>query len=492
MASLGDLVSRLGSTDEPSEDVSDLISLESTEQRSRQRTALSTWEHSREAKEGEPQRRNGARIFYCKHCDDYKVVSTTSARHHLSSKHEIVVGKKESRVKVSSNRSLGEIYGRLGVERKEIESAVLKDVLDKRVINEALVSLIVLHNLPFRAVEWPEMHVLLKATNPAIDRELISSHSEVAIKINNSWVSSKDAVRKRLQSAISKIHFSADIWTSPNRMLLLGICAHFVDRETQGLQKALVALRPILTHGGADQAVILTDTLQEYGVMKKLGYIIGDNHGSNDKLCRSLSETLIEDGMVWDPVHHRIRCLGHILNLAVQDFIFNEETVEDSDSEDEESTGRQRTEQQPKKRGKEAWRRLGPLGKLHNIIVHIRGSPSRTREFEKLAGRNIPLDNTTRWNSWHRMITVAIEKEGAIDTYIRTYYNNLREDSLTHDGWAEIHSTAKFLHPFHRATLDAEGDDATLDRVHRNMDVLAQHYENALVSWLYIQTYFLY
>jgi len=47
------------------------------------------------------------------------------------------------------------------------------------------------------------------------------------------------------------------------------------------------------------------------------------------------------------------------------------------------------------------FRTMGPLGKLHNIVIHIRGSSGRTKEFEDLAGRIIPLNNRTRWNSWY-------------------------------------------------------------------------------------------
>jgi hypothetical protein len=42
---------------------------------------------------------------------------------------------------------------------------------------------------------------------------------------------------------------------------------------------------------------------------------------------------------------------------------------------------------------------LGPLGKLHNIIVDICSSANRTTEFLAVATRMVPLDNRTRWNS---------------------------------------------------------------------------------------------
>ena len=48
---------------------------------------------------------------------------------------------------------------------------------------------------------------------------------------------------------------------------------------------------------------------------------------------------------------------------------------------------------------KARFRLLGPLSKAYNIVVHIRGSLSRIARFRALAGRIIPINNYTRWNS---------------------------------------------------------------------------------------------
>ena len=40
-----------------------------------------------------------------------------------------------------------------------------------------------------------------------------------------------------------------------------------------------------------------------------------------------------------------------------------------------------------------AFQAMGPLGKLHNIIIHIHNLASHTREFKDLTGRMIPLNN---------------------------------------------------------------------------------------------------
>lgn len=72
-----------------------------------------------------------------------------------------------------------------------------------------------------------------------------------------------------------------------------------------------------------------------------------------------------------------------------------------------------------------AFRLLGLLGKLHNIVVHIRSSAGCTKEFKELAERIIPLNNRTRWNSWLLMLVVANKRAGAIDTYTKNSFSVL-------------------------------------------------------------------
>ena len=40
-------------------------------------------------------------------------------------------------------------------------------------------------------------------------------------------------------------------------------------------------------------------------------------------MCRLISEGLKAKGLPnWNPTHHRIRCSGHIVNLALQAFLY--------------------------------------------------------------------------------------------------------------------------------------------------------------------------
>jgi len=86
------------------------------------------------------------------------------------------------------------------------------------------------------------------------------------------------------------------------------------------------------------------------------------------------------------------------------------------------------------KEARRAWfRLLGPLGKGHNIMVHIGGSPARTDVFRKLAGRLIPMDNCTRWNSWYEILLILLLLKGKMEDYYEKYKSELKENLLSRE-----------------------------------------------------------
>jgi hypothetical protein len=109
----------------------------------------------------------------------------------------------------------------------------------------------------------------------------------VRIKVEKAWKKHKNVVRRTLQAALSHIHISLNIWTSPNRWFLLAICAHFTSYD-QKKQKALLALQKVPGHSGEDQFSIFFPILQDYGIVQKLGAIITDNAALNNVLCRTI------------------------------------------------------------------------------------------------------------------------------------------------------------------------------------------------------------
>jgi len=428
----------------------------------------------------------GRPFIYCKHCPStpYGSVVATNFRGHFK-KHGIFVETRQNTILATASDELVQLYNKLSItgQVEEVETKVLKKVLHREIIDEALVSLVVVRNLPFSLAEWPEFHTFCKTLNPQATSHLTTTHKTISTMIDTSWQIHKDIVRKKLQSAVSSLHLSLDIWTSPNRYLLLGICAHFVDQPDELRRKALLALRPVTGHSGEEQFTVLLSVLQDYGIVRQVGCLVGDNASTNDTLCRALSQHLKrEEKIIWDDGKRRLRCIGHIINLVVQAFLFQDvmDTEELMSYDDKEKQGDIHDQDQ-----RQQFRLLGPLGKLHNIVVYIQKSLQRVKAFLDSAKRMVPLDNRTRWNSWHQMLDVAIQIPiaNAIDGFSKAHLETLRDDYLSPDEWRRLRTIHTILQPFTRATLETQGDVASLDRVLFTMDVLIKVFEKTLKTY---------
>ncbi len=454
-------------------------SLEISSVQSSRKNASSIHEYCRKPAGEEPIRDNQNRkLYYCALCP-YSASSTTNIRYHLQSKHEILADRNVPRAKFTASTQLQQLWKQALADNQSapFDSMVLKNALNKDVVDQALLNQIVIRNLPFRAVEWPEFHTFCQALNPESVSFITTAHSEVSKLIAQSFQLQKDVVRKRIQSALTRIHLSVDVWTSPNNHLLLAVCGHFIDSQEDRM-KALLGLRTIASHSGEKQWSALLPLLEDFGIVQKIGAIVADNSTTNDTLCRAISQHLNEKEEIWwDPSHERIRCQGHTINLIVQAFLFTEPELEIVEAYDhcdplqEELTEETQTEKE------ECFREMGVLGRLHNIVHHTRSSAGRMNEFKALAGRMIPLDNSTRWNSWYRMIDVALEAESAIDDYVKANFRTLEKDHLSPQDWNMLRVFHGFLKPFDRATLSTQGGQATLDRLLFTLDVLGKHME---------------
>src|SRR6478735_8831174 len=73
-------------------------------------------------------------------------------------------------------------------------------------------------------------------------------------------------LKAKLQSAVSKIHISSDLWTSPHRHGVLAVCARWVDEDYQP-RRALLSLPEIRhSHSGEHQSRIIFSTLDIYDI----------------------------------------------------------------------------------------------------------------------------------------------------------------------------------------------------------------------------------
>ena len=83
---------------------------------------------------------------------------------------------------------------------------------------------------------------------------------------------------------------------------------------------------------------------------------------------------------------------------------------------------------------------------MYNVITHIRSSNAHYNHFIAIALRAVPMDNETRWNSWYKIILVALELRAAIGKYQEEYINEFdKEDILNATDWKALESIRDFL-----------------------------------------------
>ena len=72
------------------------------------------------------------------------------------------------------------------------------------------------------------------------------------------------------------------------------------------------------------------------------------------------------------PKERRLRCIGHIINLIAKAFLFG------ADAKHYEVNGNFLSESEDIEKSLNLWRRLEPVGKVHNLVKFIQSSPQRS------------------------------------------------------------------------------------------------------------------
>jgi hypothetical protein len=418
--------------------------------------------HARSPTGDEPERdKDGRLLYYCneEHCLYSHGVSSNFLKH-LRSKHGINVKAQKNPVIQAAHQVMQGLVGDSGqLQVNQNQFGTRTTPISQETLRSTIAQLIVRHSLPFTTIEWPRLHSLLLMLNPEVEELLTICRRTLVSDIKACWEKEKIELKNRLRCARSKIHISLDVWTSPNTYLLLGIVAHYVASNDNRQISSLLALREIGGHAGEEQWFVLRTILEEYEILEKLGCIIGDSATTNGTLCRTIHQYFSEElFMEWNYETNQIRCIGHIINLIVQAFLFGQLREDELEQFDrEESEGIQYNDEAQQQRVRQ---QMSSLGKLHNIVVHIRRSAGRTKAFKAQAGVRIPLDNRTRWNSWYNMLQEAVQHEKSIDFYLKGQ-PDLKLDVLKTKDWDMLRTITRFLERFkvHTKQLESDGDD---------------------------------
>src|SRR5205823_5621034 len=97
-------------------------------------------------------------------------------------------------------------------------------------------------NQPFDIFNDPFLRELLLQANPALYSNIAWGRSALRSRLSKVYDAQTQVIRTELRNAISKIHITYDLWTSPNRHATLATSAHFIDPEGHQQQR-LLAMR---------------------------------------------------------------------------------------------------------------------------------------------------------------------------------------------------------------------------------------------------------
>lgn len=233
-----------------------------------------------------------------------------------------------------------------------------------------LVRWIVYHNVAFKMVDCEVFRDFIRYIAPRAEDAMPSS-TVVRDWIMRGYRIHQGLVKQKLQSAVSKIHFAFDMWTSSNYLSLNAVVAHFIDEDFKP-QALLLAIPKVEgKHTGANISSQVIKVIEDFGIeAHQVGYFIIDNASNNDTAICELAEHF-----GFGAVERRIRCAGHVINLIARSLLFGYDkqalenelmTVPDDLKED-----------------LRRWRQAGPVGRLHNLIEWIYASAQRVDRWKE-------------------------------------------------------------------------------------------------------------
>jgi hypothetical protein len=259
---------------------------------------------------------------------------------------------------------------------RQATNDTLPSQLDVDVVREKLIRWIIAARVPLTSVEVDEFREMIEAIAPALALYIEPSRNTVRQWILDRFQEKRIAVKEELHASLSKIHLSFDLWTAENSLAIIGVVAHYLSKDLES-RTQLIAMRSIEgPHTGENQAQVIAEVIEDYEIRDQLRYFVTDNAGNNDTAINSLCDLL---GL--EARSRRLRCLGHIINLAVKAFLYGKNAesfeVEISDLD------LKKLEEKHYLELLAAWRKKGPVGKLHNIVIWIRRTPQRRQIFKR-------------------------------------------------------------------------------------------------------------
>lgn len=392
----------------------------------------------------------------------YSTDSTTPAIRHLVKEHGFNPdGSKVERKRKSDNQ------GALpAAVQRQIEAASTQ--LNRDGWRDCYLAWSISDDVSLSKASSKRLRRLLQYHNPAVKELLPKSRRTVRTWKLNTFKQFKPVVASNLQAAVSRISISFDGWKSGNGLSLLGVIAHYIDAD-YNVKNVLLALRNTYGLSTAEQiSHHLLAVIKEYRISTKLNYFMADSANSNDAALR-----LLQSELSIDVPKQRLRCCCHIINLVCKAILYGcdidciEEALSNNDITGNVSQFEAILRGQDSLKALQAWRKKGPIGKLHNIVIHALSSPVRTEYFKSKQREaygdserlyHLVINGGIKWNSTCDMLERAFKLQDALNLYQTQFNQELAEDQLSTNDWLELSDIRALLQPLKEVSLALQSD----------------------------------
>ncbi|RKK92591.1 hypothetical protein BFJ68_g15852 [Fusarium oxysporum] len=166
-----------------------------------------------------------------------------------------------------------DIYSGATLKRRLLEQSVIPKA-KINAIQELSVEFVINSDAPFTIFE----HSFLRKIFNHSDSDLV--------------VQMRDTIKAELCNALTAVHSSFDLWTSPNRFAIMTVFAHFIDQLGHQQSRLLALRRQSGAHSGENLAGSLVDIVHESEIEGRVGCAISDNMAANDTCLYHMCQQL--------------------------------------------------------------------------------------------------------------------------------------------------------------------------------------------------------
>lgn len=317
---------------------------------------------------------DGSKHYYCCLCLDMKenpaytpllLNGTSTIQSHIKSKHQ---NKKQNENAIAG----GSRSASRAPTASPAPGYMFKSAFET--IKFLLIQWIVCAHISFLQLENKYFQDFLYYLTSAIP-EFLPSRNTFRGWVLEEFKKQKKMLKKELKKARSNIHLSFDLWSSPNCHSIIAIVSHFISSKGSRESRLLAIRQMEGEHSGENMAGTVLQVIREYKISKRIGFFVLDNVSSNDVAVDHILCSLYPEMSPAARKRRRLRCLAHVINLVAKAFLLGPKA---DDVTDELSAAQRHCDYE---KLTAIWQNHGPLGRLQNLIRHIRLTPQRREKF---------------------------------------------------------------------------------------------------------------